>query len=413
MKSLKNTKSLRVFNPLTRESRRAHLEARSNNVGKLIPKQHSQINNIENVLSSNEPTIVLEGELQPEVGVTQGDILTHRESVGSALSCPTSAPSTLTCSTPATPIFDINVIMIRLDKVKSVADSDHITFEIAGRNALKSRLNDVYQLYYEVQESGNLARVISSMKYYLKNQDVVVRANSPDASIFTRYIFRGASDKQVHVYGLSLLSAYTDGVLPKDFFTFVNRAGGLEGIRVRSVEPVEKSKGPALWEMGVCWVEGFDTILTIPVKEGWQKDERCKVFIALPNGETDADLKPTVMSIETCKAILTLYNNERVRLIKEKEKADIANDKEVARKVRHPDKPLKTRILDEFEKEALRDYNLMLPDAELKVANLEADLRAAVKNSKHFAIEECRRDLVYANLELQGVRNSIKFLTGE
>ncbi len=124
-------------------------------------------------------------------------------------------------------------LLTRINELRSKTDEVVTRYFVAGRNALTAMLADAYALYYEVYYSAEQADILKEMKQVLAEKDKFVpRADTKLSSIFIRYVFSTDDNHtQRHLYSVALDFALTSGTHPDDFSAFVKANKGLEAIR--------------------------------------------------------------------------------------------------------------------------------------------------------------------------------------
>jgi hypothetical protein len=192
------------------------------------------------------------------------------------------------------------------------------------------------------------------------------------------------------MYCTAIEAAHFDNIEPDEFSKYVDENNGFEGIRVRILNKGEEKFKE--WEAGLAWARGADTLQTITLKKEWEDDEPCKIFIGMQNDKKTAALKDTNMSLNNCKAILSIYNKEILARSCGKGKS---------------------RVYSANQKEALREYKLKLAEVEQNLEILEWELSDAQSRKQYHSVAKLEKTILQAELKKTGIKASIAAIRKE
>jgi hypothetical protein len=125
-----------------------------------------------------------------------------------------------------------------------------------------------------------------------------------------RYVFKNASDKQVHVYGRALDVAFDEKQIPAAEFTALveETKGGFDGLRSQAVGSAVADKKTSIALIKCIAEHTIDTVENL----NWATDEQYSVFIAVRNPDDTADIKDALLTQEQKDAILVAELDAKV-----------------------------------------------------------------------------------------------------
>lgn len=210
--------------------------------------------------------------------------------------------------------FELKAALKSVEQLREQAEANYHQYEMMGRNAARELMGSVYAVWCEAKASGQFETFIANIKQQLKQLDVTVKASSKPSSFLIRYVFKNASDKQVHVYGRALDVAFDEEKIPADAFTTLveKTKGGFDGLRSKGVSSKVAGKKASI-ALSKCNAERtIDTIENLT----WTTDEQYSVFIAVRNPDDTADIKDALLTAEQKDAILVRFLINKTKLEK-------------------------------------------------------------------------------------------------
>ena len=285
--------------------------------------------------------------------------------------------------------LDIKLVMTQADSLRSQAEQDWKQFYVAGRNATKKTMQDVYTLFYLVfhNSDADKDKILEKMK--VKIPESKVRKNTKEAAIFIRYVFAEFDDKQVHVYGRSLEVGFNKRIEPTGFISWVEgHKGEFEGIRAEAVQTDGQPK-VELWEMGTSFANGANALSVIEADD-WDEDEPCRILIAMPNDDGTASVKDAELTEEQVKAVLTIY----AKAVAERNKPQGKK----RRSLSAGQKMVRTQLKQEldYQEQLLEEHRFNLSDAITRQHMIDK--------------EQAENQLCLAQAKIVGIKASIKAL---
>lgn len=254
--------------------------------------------------------------------------------------------------------FSVDVAMSAIAQMRDDADNNYKTYEVLGRNATRELMGRVYAMWCEAKASGQFESFIANIKEKLKQLDVTVKNSSKASSFLIRYVFKNASDKQVHVYGRALDVAFDEKQIPAAEFTALveETKGGFDGLRSQAIGSAVAGKKTSI-ALSKCIAERtIDTVENL----NWATDEQYSVFIAVRNPDDTADIKDALLTQEQKDAILARFFINKTKL----------------------EKPSKEKIQNEAIKNLIAELDAKVAEQESFVAQLKVELELAKTRGK-------------------------------
>jgi hypothetical protein len=201
--------------------------------------------------------------------------------------------------------FELNATLKTVEQLREQADANYHQYEMMGRNAARELMGSVYAVWCEAKASGQFDSFIANIKEKLKQLAVTVKKSSKPSSFLIRYVFKNASDKQVHVYGRALDVAFDEKKIQANEFTALveETKGGFDGLRSQAVASTVAGKKTSIALSKCITQRTIDTVENLE----WAKDEQYSVFIAVRNPDDTADIKDALLTQDQKDAILMRF----------------------------------------------------------------------------------------------------------
>ena len=297
--------------------------------------------------------------------------------------------------------FSVDTIDVSLESLRNEAINNNAHYNVGGRKAMIRLMSQVYQLWHDAKISGNFDVFMNNVRRKLKDLDVEVRSNSPDATQLIRYVFSGLtdedfSDKQVHTYGRSLNVAFANipRTKPEHFEKLIyGTPGGFDGLREQGKSTSagtgtsRTSTRTASVALDIATKENtLDTI-----KADWPDKESFRIFIAVRNADgTTADLKDALLSNESKEAtLLKFYDDRKKRL--------------------EPPK----KVINSADKVALAQLVAKAANEKVKHLELEFQLKGAIASGTPEQCDQLRADVKSAKIQLDSLNASVKTMRAQ
>lgn len=210
--------------------------------------------------------------------------------------------------------FNVEMAMKSVEQLREQAETNYHQYEMMGRNAARELMGRVYAVWCEAKASGQFESFIANIKEKLRQLDVTVKNSSKPSSFLIRYVFKNASDKQVHVYGRALDVAFDEKQIPAAEFTALveETKGGFDGLRSQAVGSAVADKKTSIALIKCIAEHTIDTVENL----NWATDEQYSVFIAVRNPDDTADIKDALLTQEQKDAILVRFLINKTKLEK-------------------------------------------------------------------------------------------------
>ena len=278
--------------------------------------------------------------------------------------------------------FSIAIAMRSVDQMREQADANYHQYEMMGRNAARELMGRVYTVWCEAKASGQFETFIANIKEKLKQLDVTVKNSSKPSSLLIRYVFKNASDKQVHVYGRALDVAFDEKQIPAAEFTAMveETKGGFDGLRSQVVTSSVAGKKTSI-ALSKCIAERtIDTVENLK----WATGEQYSVFIAVRNADDTADIKDALLTQEQKDAILLRFLINKTKL----------------------ESPPKEKSSNEAVKNLIAELEAKVAEQESFVAQLKVEAELAQNDGKR--LEELASTLKIETIKLNASMESVK-----
>lgn len=139
-------------------------------------------------------------------------------------------------------------------------------FDIRTNLELYNLLAGIYSLYLTTIKLGSMDEVIKEMKAGLKCVNVKTQKNTPNLTVFVRYVYR-ADRKKAYNYTQVLLLAEKEQVKAQDLSEFIIDVGGIEACK-RKMNTGNNHNSNENYEGKLEKIKKMDAIATVDFDHG-------------------------------------------------------------------------------------------------------------------------------------------------
>lgn len=278
-----------------------------------------------------------------------------------------------------------------LEQLRKDGAEFYKTHYLAGRNAMIDLMGKVYEQFHAAKKSKDYERFIQGIKKALTDAGKTIKSSSSDTSLLTRYIFEEFDDKQISIYGRSLLVAYEKNIAPEEFPEFVkNTKGGFWGLvkKEGTSSEADKTNSDTISSDTVTAIEAIrksETAGEIPDFK-WEGAEDYTFLIAFRDIDGDkAEMKKLPISAKTINRLMSYYKK----------------DKKGEEKLPEDEQAQAMQI-------ALQDSKLESHNLTIQIADLERDKDAAMKDGEKDKVRKTQAKIIILSSQLEGVKKFIK-----